>query len=149
LAFIAGLSQSIAWPVYQTVMANVAERQHLSNAIALNSAQFNMARTIGPVAGALGLHYFGTAGCFYANAVSFLAVIVALEAIDIPMNRHTPEAGDTSVVKNFREGLAYMAAQKHLYWLLVMMAATSILGVPLVTLLPAFARQVLKLDPSG
>jgi MFS family permease len=59
LAFIGGLSQSLAWPVYQTVMANVAERQHLTNAIALNSAQFNLARTIGPVVGALGLRYFG------------------------------------------------------------------------------------------
>src|SRR5579863_4114376 len=90
LAFIGGLSQSIAWPVYQTVMANVAEREHLSNAIALNSAQFNMARTIGPVVGALGLQYFGTAGCFYANSLGFLAVIFALHAIHVPLNRHSP-----------------------------------------------------------
>jgi MFS family permease len=149
LAFIGGLSQSLAWPVYQTVMANVAERQHLSNAIALNSAQFNMARTIGPVVGALGLQYFGTAGCFYANAVSFLAVIVALEAIHIPINRHVPEADGGGVVQTFREAIAYMVSQKDLFWLLVIMAATSILGVPMVTLLPAFARQVLHLDPSG
>jgi MFS family permease len=149
LAFIGGLSQSIAWPVYQTVMANVAERQHLSNAIALNSAQFNMARTIGPVVGALGLQYFGTAGCFYANAVSFLAVIFALEAIQIPMNRHTPELSESGFIETFRAALTYMYAQKNLFWLLVMMAATSVLGVPLVTLLPAFAREILHLDPSG
>src|SRR6267143_3596913 len=80
IAFIGGLSQSIAWPVYQTVMANVAEREHLSNAIALNSAQFNMARTIGPVVGSVGRQYFGAAGCFYANAASFHAVIGALNA---------------------------------------------------------------------
>ena len=149
LAFIGGLSQSIAWPVYQTVMANVAERQHLSNAIALNSAQFNMARTIGPVIGAFGLQYFGTAGCFYANAFSFLAVIVALEAIHIPINRHVPEVGGGGFVKTFRETLAYMVSQAHLFWLLVIMAATSIFGVPMVTLLPAFAREVLHLGPSG
>jgi MFS family permease len=149
LAFIAGLSQSIAWPVYQTVMANIAERQHLSNAIALNSAQFNMARTIGPVVGALGLRYFGTAGCFYANAVSFLAVIIALEAIRIPINRHTPETEKQDFLKTFHEGFTYMFAQKHLFWLLVMIACTSIFGVPLVTLLPAFAREILHMDPSG
>jgi len=149
LAFIGGLSQSIAWPVYQTVMANVAERQHLTNAIALNSAQFNLARTIGPVVGALGLQYFGTAGCFYANAASFLAVIFALMAIHVPLNRHAPDAEQGSLVKTFREGIAYMVAQKNLFWLLVVMAATSILGVPLVTLLPAFAREILHQDPSG
>lgn len=149
LAFIGGLSQSLAWPVYQTVMANVAERQHLSNAIALNSAQFNMARTIGPVVGALGLQYFGTAGCFYANAVSFLAVIVALESIHIPLNRHSPDVDGSGILQTFREALAYMVSKKHLFWLLVIMAATSVLGVPMVTLLPAFAREVLHLDPSG
>ncbi len=149
LAFISGLSQSIAWPVYQTVMANIAERQHLSNAIALNSAQFNMARTIGPVVGALALRYFGTAGCFYANAVSFLAVIVALEAIHVPLNRHAPDVSGDGFVKTFRDGMAYMASQKNLFWLLVIMALTSIFGVPLVTMLPAFAREVLHLDPSG
>ncbi len=149
LAFIAGLSQSIAWPVYQTVMANVAEREHLSNAIALNSAQFNMARTIGPVAGALGLQYFGTAGCFYANAASFLAVIFALKAIHVPFNRHAPDLAEGNLIGPFREALAYMVSKKHLFWLLIVMAATSILGVPMITLLPAFARNVLHMDPSG
>jgi hypothetical protein len=114
--------------VYQTVMANVAERQHLSNAIALNSAQFNMARTIGPVVGALGLQYFGTAGCFYANAISFLAVIGALGAIHIPINRHVPEADGGGIIQTFREAITYMISQKNLFWLLVIMAATSILA---------------------
>jgi len=149
LAFIGGLSQSIAWPVYQTVMANVAERQHLSNAIALNSAQFNMARTIGPVVGALGLKYFGTAGCFYCNAVSFLAVIFALESIQVPLNRHSPDLAGGGLIGTFRETYLYLSSQKNLFWLLVIMAATSIFGVPLVTLLPAFAREILHMDPSG
>jgi MFS family permease len=149
LAFMGGLSQSIAWPVYQTVIANVAEREHLSNAIALNSAQFNMARTLGPVAGALGWKYFGTAGCFYSNALSFLAVIGALMSIQIPINRHNPDLAGSGFVDNFHEGIAYMRTQKHLFWFLVIMAATSIFGVPLVTLLPAFARQILQVDLSG
>src|SRR5438876_1217712 len=55
----------------------------------------------------------------------------------------------TEASLTFREGLVYMAAQKHLFWLLVVMALTSILGVPMVTLLPAFVRQVLHLDPAG
>lgn len=149
LAFLGGLAQSIAWPVYQTVMANVAERQHLSNAIALNSAQFNLARTLGPVIGAIGLKYFGTAGCFYVNAVSFLAVIGALSTIQIPINRHSATVPDVSVFAHFREAVSYMYAQRRLFYLLVILAMTSVLGVPMVTLLPAFARQVLGLDPSG
>lgn len=149
VAFLGGLCQAIAWPVYQTVMANVAERQHLSNAIALNSAQFNLARTLGPVIGAIGLKYFGTAGCFYVNAFSFLAVIAALSSIQIPMNRSTSTLPDIGVFAHFREAVVYMVAQKRLFALLVILAMTSILGVPMVTLLPAFARQVLHMDPSG
>jgi len=149
IAFIGGLSQSIAWPVYQAVMANIAERQHLSNAIALNSAQFNMARMIGPMLGGFGMHYFGATGCFYANAVSFLAVIGALEVIHIPMNRHAPDLEAGSFLKTFQEGLVYMYSQKHLFWLLVIMAATSIFGVPMMTLLTAFAREVLNQNAFG
>jgi len=150
LSFGAGLSQSIAWPVYQAVMANVAERQHLSNAIALNSAQFNMARMIGPVAGALAYKYLGPAGCFYANAVSFLAVILSLRVIDVPMNRQSPEAGATGFRETVREGVMYMLSQPALLYLLVIMALTSLLGVPFIsTLLPAFARQILHQDASG
>ncbi len=149
LAFLGGVAQSVAWPVYQAVMANVAEREHLSNAIALNSAQFNLARTIGPVVGALGLKYFGTAGCFYVNALSFLAVLVALASIHVPINRRSPEMPERGFLLHFREALSYMKAQKHLFWLLVILGLTSIFGVPMVTLLPAFARQVLHLDPSG
>ncbi len=149
LAFIGGLSQSIAWPVYQTVVANVADREHLSNAIALNSTQFNIARTIGPVVGALGRQYLGADGCFYANAVSFLAVIFALRAIHVPINRHAPDLDAGASGQPFREALAYMASKKHTFWLLIVMAATSILGVPLITLLPAFARNILHMDPSG
>jgi MFS family permease len=149
IAFIGGLSQSIAWPVYQAVMANIAERQHLSNAIALNSAQFNMARTIGPMVGGFGMHYFGASGCFFANAISFLAVIGALEVIRIPINRHVPDIEEIGFVQKFRDALAYMYSQKNLFWLLVIMAVTSIFGVPLMTLLPAFARQVLNQDAFG
>jgi MFS family permease len=76
-------------------------------------------------------------------------VIFALEAIHVPLNRHAPDVNSGGILQTFRESFAYMVAQKQLFWLLVVMAATSILGVPLVTLLPAFARQVLHLDPSG
>lgn len=149
VAFWVGVTQALAWPVYQTVMANVVERQTLSNAIALNSAQFNLARMIGPMAGAFGLRWLGTAGCFYANAASFLAVIVALRAIRTPLNRRAPDPMPPSVLQSFKEGFVYMTSQRRLFWLLLVLASSSVLGVPLVTLLPAFARDILRLGPSG
>jgi MFS family permease len=83
-SFCTGLTQAVAWPVYQAVMGNIVPRRNLPNAIALNSVQFNLARTIGPLLGALGLHWFGMAGCFYPNGLSFLAVIAAVSRVTIP-----------------------------------------------------------------
>src|SRR5262249_47347214 len=45
-SFCTGLTQAVAWPVYQAIVANMVEPENLSNAIALNSTQFNMARTV-------------------------------------------------------------------------------------------------------
>ena len=148
-SFCTGLTQSIAWPVYQAVLANIVQREHMSNAIALNSTQFNLARMIGPLFGAIALSSLGTAGCFYANGISFLAVIYALRRVRQPANRRPPGLVETGVVESVREGLGYLAGEKSLLWLLITMAVTTLLGIPLVTLLPVFARDILKVGSSG
>jgi len=147
-SFCTGLTQAVAWPVYQAVMGSIIPRQHLPNAIALNSVQFNLARTIGPLMGALGLHWFGTAGCFYANAISFLAVIAAVSRVTIPAPA-TPGPIPKSMLHSLREGLRSMIEKRALLWLLLLLASTSILGVPLVMLLPVYARDILKIGASG
>ena len=147
-SFFTGLTQAVAWPVYQAVLGSIVDRCNLSNAIALNSMQFNLARTIGPVAGAFGMHWFGPAGCFYANAVSFIAVIWALLRIRIPPTEIAAPI-PKSMLHSLREGLAAMAQTRALLWLLVLLAFMSIFGVPLVTLLPLYARDILKIGASG
>jgi MFS family permease len=148
-SFCTGLTQAIAWPVYQAVLANIVRREHMSNAIALNSTQFNVARMIGPVLGAAALSTVGTAGCFYANAVSFLAVIYALTRVQQVTNRKPPGFEETSLLQSMREGLGYVAKDSRLKWILVTMAVSTLLGVPLVTLLPVFARDILHVGAAG
>jgi MFS family permease len=149
LSFCTGVTQSIAWPVYQAVLGELVERKNLSNAIALNSAQFNFARTIGPLIGALGLSFFGTAGCFYANAVSFLAVIAALSFIQIQPKHLAVGSGFSGFWKDLTDGFRYMRGARALLWLLLTLAMTSLLGVPLVILLPVFARDILRIGVVG
>lgn len=148
-SFFTGLIQSIAWPVYQTMMGNIVPRERISNAIALNSTQFNLARLIGPLVGAFGLSFFGTAGCFYVNAVSFLAVILALTRIHVRVLPRPFGASHSSLRQSFREGFTYMRAERSLFWVLLLVAVSSILGTPLITLLPVFARDILKIGASG
>ncbi|MBI1747888.1 MAG: MFS transporter [Acidobacteria bacterium] len=148
-SFFTGMAQSIAWPVYQTAVGDIARPDNLSNAIALNSTQFNLARLIGPLAGALGLSFFGTAGCFYANALSFVALIYALSFIRFTNASSKGARQEAGWIQSFRQALAYMASETSLAWLLFLIAVSTILGTPLITLLPIFARDILQIGPSG
>ena len=71
-------------PSYQALVPRLVKREDLTNAIALNSAQFNMSRILGPTLGGYAMALFGMAGNFFLNGVSFLAVLWALTRIKYP-----------------------------------------------------------------
>ena len=76
LSVITGMAQAFGGPAHQSLVPSLVDKQHLPNAIALNSIQFNLARVIGPLIAGAALTAFGMAACFGLNGVSFLAVIV-------------------------------------------------------------------------
>src|SRR6185437_9032377 len=78
LSFITGCCMTVAGPSYLALVFDLVGREDLANAIALNSTQFQLARVLGPVAAGVGFKVFGLAGCFFANGVSFVAVVVSL-----------------------------------------------------------------------
>ena len=69
---------SLAGPSYMALVFDLVGHRDLANAIALNSTQFQLARVLGPVAAGVGFKLFGLAGCFIANAVSFVFVVGAM-----------------------------------------------------------------------
>src|SRR4030088_1463173 len=73
LSFVTGCCLAIAGPSYMALVFDLVDREDLANAVALNSTQFQLARVLGPVFAGLGFKLFGLAGCFLANAVSFVA----------------------------------------------------------------------------
>src|SRR5436190_9186248 len=77
LSFVTGSCMSIAGPSYLALVFDLVGREDLANAIALNSTQFQLSRALGPLAAAVGFKLFGLAGCFFANAVSFVAVVIS------------------------------------------------------------------------
>src|SRR5262245_43043428 len=83
-AFLTGLAQSQSAPTYQAVITSLVPPRYIQNAVALNSLQFNLSRAIGPAIAGLLLVRAGTGACLGANALSFLAVILALWRIEIP-----------------------------------------------------------------
>lgn len=147
IAFLTGLSQSQSAPTYQAVLTTVVPPTHIPNAVALNSLQFNLSRAVGPViAGAL-LARGGTTACFFVNALSFVAVIVALWGIRMPPR--TAPATQQTLASSLGEGLRHVGESRTLLSLTALGAAGSFLAFPLITYLPVFAGDVLQTGAQG
>ncbi len=143
LSFIAGLAQAFGGPAYQSLVPTLVEKKDLPNAIALNSIQFNLARVFGPLLAGATLAVFGTALCFVLNGVSFLVVIMALLALSI---KHIPTTDRKPILHDLKGGLAYVRGQPAIVALTILAFLTTFLGLPLLTFLPIFARDIFHGD---
>jgi predicted MFS family arabinose efflux permease len=139
LSVITGVAQAFGGPAHQSLVPSLVDKEHLPNAIALNSIQFNLARVIGPLIAGAALGAFGMAACFGLNGLSFLAVIVALLSLHI---KHTPSGSRTRMHEELRGGLSYVKHQPGLIGLTVLAFVTTYLATPLLTFLPLFAQNV-------
>jgi MFS family permease len=143
LSFTAGVAQSFGGPAYQSLVPSLVDKKDLPNAIALNSIQFNLARVFGPLLAGATLAAFGTAMCFSLNGLSFLVVIVALLSLTV---RHTRPADRKSILHELNVGLTYVRSEPAIIALTVLALLTTFLGLPLLTFLPIFARDIYQGD---
>src|SRR5437762_2462833 len=143
LSFIAGLGQAFGGPAYQALIPSLVQKKDLPNAIALNSIQFNLARVFGPLLAGVTLAAWGGAACFGLNGLSFLVVIVALLSMTI---RHTKPAGQTSMAHELKSGFRYAKGESAIVALTILASLTTFLGLPLLTFLPVFARNIFHGD---
>jgi predicted MFS family arabinose efflux permease len=141
LSVITGMAQAFGGPAHQSLLPSLIDKEHLPNAIALNSIQFNLARVIGPLLAGAALTAFGMAVCFGLNGISFLAVILALLSLRV---RHTPTTNRRRMGEELRGGLSYVRNEPGLVGLTILAFSTTFLGTPLLTFLPVFTRDVLQ-----
>ena len=146
-SFVTGCCMSLAAPSYQAITIDLVGREDLTNAIALNSTQFQLSRVIGPVLAGPALRYFGAAGCFYANGLSFGAVVVALALMQLPP-LIAPQKKE-SFWRDLAAGVHYVRQRPRVFMLLLISACVSLFGAPYFSMLPVFARDVLKLGEIG
>jgi MFS family permease len=140
LSVITGLAQAFGGPAYQSLLPSLVSKDHVPNAIAFNSIQFNLARVIGPLFAGATLATFGMVACFGLNGLSFLAVIAAILSLHI---RHIPPAAPKRMRDEFKSGYRYVREHPALLGLAVLGFAGTFLGNPLLTFLPLFAQNVL------
>lgn len=146
LSFLTGTVQAFGGPAYQSLIPTLVEKKDISNAIALNSIQFNLARIIGPVLAGLAFTALGAAACFLLNGVSFLAVIFSLSSFK---SRTVPPESRGKLLDELRTGLSYVRRQPVLLTLSFLAFCSTFFGVPLITMLPVFAKDVFHLGPRG
>jgi MFS family permease len=143
LSFVTGLGQAFGGPAYQALIPSLVQKKDLPNAIALNSIQFNLARVFGPLLAGWTLARWGGAVCFGLNGLSFLVVIVALLSMSI---KHVNPTDRKPMMEELKGGLRYAKGQPAIVALTVLAALTTFLGLPLLTFLPVFARDVFHGD---
>nr|MDP9362180.1 MFS transporter [Acidobacteriota bacterium] len=147
LSFLTGSAQSFSGPAYASLLPLLVKRDDMSNAVAMNSMQFNLARVIGPALGGVVFGLWGATACFGINGLSFVAVIIALSIIRMPPLHEN--ATSTSMMAQMKEGFAFVASRRSLLMLTFLSFAGTFLGMPLFTMMPVVAKSIFHLGPQG
>ena len=144
IAFLSASVMSFDMPARQAMVPDLVGKDRLMNAVGLNSAAFSGAAVIGPSLAGVLIGANGVAGCFYLNAVSFLATIAALLVIRAP-GKGGAKRG--AMWDKLTEGLRYIRGHRVVFALFALVAVPSLFGRPYQQLMPVFARDVLGGGP--
>jgi MFS family permease len=140
LASSLGVVNAFDIPARQSFLVEMVGREDLMNAIALNSSMFNGARVVGPAIAGILVASIGEGWCFFANAVSFIAVIVGLLLMKIAPRKHEPHV---SMGEHIVEGFRFAQRTTPVRNLLYLVGLISLAGVPYTVLMPIFADRIL------
>jgi MFS family permease len=144
MAFGLGLANAFDAPARLAIVSEMVPREDLTNAVALNGAMFNMGAAVGPALAGITYAAFGPSWCFTINGISFIAVIAALMAMHFQPKVHSHKKNST--LSSLMEGLSYVHHQPIIRTLIGLVAATSLFGLSLGTLLPAWSVKILHGD---
>jgi len=147
LAALLGFNNAFENPARQSFMLELVGKEHLRNAVSLNSVLVNVARTIGPAVAGILIATVGDGVCFLVNAASFVAVVGSLVTMDrrgLRPTEPTPRARG-----QLREGLRYVRNTPGLAVPLLMMGAVGCLTYEFQVTLPVMASRGLNVGATG
>src|SRR6266568_5516890 len=140
LSALLGVVNAFDIPARQAFIVEMTSREDLINAIALNSSMFNGARIVGPAVAGITVAAVGEGWCFFANAVSYIAVIVGLLMMRVaPFRRMQTE---TSALRHLIDGFQWVADTAPIRTLLLLVGLVSLAGMPYSVLMPIFADRI-------
>jgi len=147
LVLLNGIVLAVDLPTRQSLVAYLVPREDLANGIALNAAAFHTARILGPALGGLLLEWAGPAPCFFINALSFGAILLALATIRV--QSATDGQAQRGLIQSLREGIEFVRVRRGLLLLWLNVLVLSMFGLPYLVLLPVFAEEVLQIGKTG
>jgi MFS transporter, DHA1 family, staphyloferrin A biosynthesis exporter len=145
--FITGIGWALNNPVRQSVVPNLVPKYDLMNALALQSAGFNITRILGPTLGGYMLAHLGAGENFSLQTFFYVGVIAMVIPVVIPRLPRRNES--VSVRQNLKDGISYVWRTKQLRVQLALAFVPTILAFPYMALMPIFARDVLGYGSEG
>lgn len=142
-----GVVNAFDIPARQAFLIDMVGREDLMNAIALNSSMFNGARIIGPAVAGILVASIGEGWCFFANSVSYIAVIAGLLMMRI--TRPARLATDATPWQHIKEGFGFAKNALPIRSLLLLLGLVSFVGMPYTVLMPVFADKILHGGAKG
>ncbi len=148
IVFLNGTAMALDGPTRQSFILELVGADNLPNAIGLNATAFHGARVIGPAAAGIIIGYLGLAACFYINAVSFLATLIALFAMKNVAGKHSAASGG-GILDALKEAFGYLVSNKNIMALIILVAVQSLIVMPYTNFMPVFAKEILHSDAKG
>ena len=153
LAVALGSVNAIDMPVRQSFFSEMVPVDEVGRAVAFNSAMFNGARVIGPAIGGVLIGVIGVAGCFAVNALSFLAVLVALllmREVELhPAPRGARPHSVRAVATSLAEGLRYVRNTPIIALCVFVIGVISGVAMNFNVIIPPLARLTLQIGAPG
>jgi MFS family permease len=129
---------ALGFPSFQAILPELVPSAELGGAIGLSSASWNMGRVLGPILGVLVYQHFGIAWVLGSNAISFLAVVIALLALSLPAQVSSP----TPLFRAIAEGMRFVRREPGLRVTVQALCLNSLFVAPFIGLIPAFVEKV-------
>ncbi len=146
LSLFLGFVMSFDAPTRQSFVVQMLEdKRDLGNAIALNSTIFNGARLVGPAVAGVAIAALGEGFCFLINTISYFAVIISL--LMMKLKAAPIQKKESKVLHEMKEGYVYAYKSAAIRYVLLLLGAVSLVGMPYTVLMPAFARDILRGGP--
>jgi MFS family permease len=147
IAFLVGIVNAFDVPIRQAFFVQMVGKEDLPNAIALNSSIFNGARVVGPAIAGFAIMALGEGWCFFLNGVSFIAVLVALLMMRIPVFER--KASGESPARSFVQGFRFAMSDIPIRSALLLLCVLSMFGLQYSVFLPIYASDILHGGAQG